>query len=395
MKALPALFITVSLFAANIDDVIKNTLLTNPMLKKYENNIISKDYDIKNSDIYKNPVLTLGLNDISLDTPSERNLEPMQTNFISLSQEITMNDKLKLNRSINIYDKTAAKLFLEDKKDKLIQDIYTIFFQVNYLNNTIKILEKKSINIQKIQEYHNTHIQSAMAFQQSLQNDLSIEQLKLNINTKKEKIRQLYSSLEELSNLHITNLQKTISPEFKNDIKKLFDHKLVELNQMIIKQNIAKSDLAKENELPDPTVTLGYYNRVSYDDYVSLALKIPLNVYGKEKNIYLKSKVKIEEAKNELDALKNLLKNSYITNLSKLDNAQRSAEFTNNIISTIQKQIGLIREQNVKDSVIKILELENKLLDNRLMLQEFELSKNTATVNLSYLTSTLRKDKYE
>ena len=389
MKALAPFFIIATLSATDIDVVIKNTLLHNPTLKVYAQNIEALKYDKQNASLYKNPELTLGINDILFDNVLDRGIEPMQTNFITLTQTIPRGDKLQLQEKLLSSDEDIAALELENLKDKLVTQIYQAAFEVRYFIKTNELRSQKIENLQQIQNYHSKHMLSSQAFEQLLQNDLSITAEKIKIEEQKERIQQIYAQLEEISSMQLQDLQIKKDLLYKKQ-RNIQEHKLLQIQKKLVTKSGVQNALAKENKAADYTLSVGYYHRESFDDYVSLALKIPLNIYGREENLISKSLTQANRAKANYEKVLKNIESLYTINLSKLKSAEHSLELCYKIDETLDKELGIYKKQSVKNSIIKILELENKKISNAIEIQKYLYDLSIAKVQLSYITSSIR-----
>jgi outer membrane protein TolC len=158
MKALLFFALAISVYGSEVQTLIDTAYKNNPTLKKLELQIQSNEYNIKNSTLYKNPVFSIGMNDINIDEPSDRTLEPMQTQYISISQEITDSDKLEQKEQIIRINKKILQRVLKDKKDQIAKDIYSIAFSINELEKKIKLNQDKIKNTQKIKNYHSNNL---------------------------------------------------------------------------------------------------------------------------------------------------------------------------------------------------------------------------------------------
>jgi hypothetical protein len=313
----------------------------------------------------------------------------MQTNYIAFSQEVTSTEKLKLSYKISVFDQKNATLFVENIKDKYKITIYDKLLSLKTLQKQKKIVEEKINNLKKIQEYQKTNIQDKMSFQKIIQNDNLIEQYKIDIENYIEKINQIKEDVFEISGTNINQEIIINDPQYLKRDREIDSHILLKIKQNTLQQSIAKKNLSKENESSNYTITAGYYNRESYDDYINLSVKFPLNIYGIEKNKSAQAKIVVEKVKNELDELKRKLNKDYKVTLIKLNNAKRSIEITNKIINGLEEEIKLLSTQYVSNSLIKIINLENKILDNKLKIETYKLSANRMKLNANYLTSKL------
>jgi cobalt-zinc-cadmium efflux system outer membrane protein len=392
MKAIrafiPLLFLA-NLFATDIDMLISKAYENNPTLKKIESQIQASQYDIKNSDIYKNPVLSIGANDINIDDPSNRELEPMQTQYITIAQEITDTDKLEYKTKIAKINKQILQTLLEDKKDQIVKTIYSLSYSIKELEQKIKLNDQKLDNTTQIKNYFENNIQNKDAFQKALKSELMIDNIKLMNQIDMEKISQLYSKLSEVVNEDISSIDSPNQLNFKNKLK---DHKLLQIQELNIKKAHTQKALAKENESSDITLSAGYFQRQKYDDYVNIAIKFPLNIYEKESNELQKSFRQIDISKSKFDEVENTLERRFKVEYSKNRLANKSIKYMDMIISNLQKEKELISNQNSNNSVIKALNIENKIIDEKIKKLSFEKQKSVSSVELAYLTSTITKE---
>ena len=92
-------FLTItSAYAQSNEEIVENTLNNNYDLKSIQNSILIAKEQIKISQNWKNPTLTLGANDIQSSNLFARDLEPMQAIYIGLSQIVPIGDKQKLKK---------------------------------------------------------------------------------------------------------------------------------------------------------------------------------------------------------------------------------------------------------------------------------------------------------
>ncbi len=388
VKAFLPLTLVASLYATDIQTLVSKSYDNNPTLKKLELQIKASDYDIKNSDIYKNPILSIGLNDINLDEPTDRALEPMQTQYISISQEITDSDKLEQKSKIAYINKEILQIILKEKKDQISKKIYTLAYEIQELEEKIKLNKQKILNIKEIKNYHDNHIQHKQAFQISLQNDLMIDTINLSIQIDLEKIEQKYVKLSELVNDDVKNIENVNEFIYDEDIT---SHKLLQIEELNIKKANVKKELARENESSDFTLSAGYYQREKFDDYVNIAIKMPLNIYKKESNELHKSFKQIEISRQRYEEVKNALYKKYKIELSKNRLSKNSIKYIDQILAHLEKEKELIINQNKMDSVIGALAIENKIIDEKKKRLMYQKQLKQSKLELAYLTSTIKR----
>lgn len=376
------------LFSINIDSLVKIAYEKNIQLSnlKREQNI--RGIEIQNSSLYKNPRLGVGFTDISLDTPTKRNLEPMQTNFISISQEIISSDKIDIKKKLAQSFKLISDLKVKDEMLLIKKAIYEIAFKIDSLDKKLLFLDKKSVNINRINSYLNNHIDNKNHLNILLRNQLLLEQINLNTLNLKEKKSQLFSKLEETTLTQVESIEFNFNLNDEMDKSVDSNYQLKIANQLI---DIAKlsQKYINETKYPNYTISAGYYQRESFDDYLNISLSFPLTIYGKESNDMAIASEKFNISQNRYQQIKNTLADQYRVETSKYNIAISSLEINKNIKSKINSELELLKAQNDVKNIMKIYELRNKHLDFQINDVEYFKDKNLALVKLKYLTSTL------
>ena len=138
-----------SSFAISLDEMVDNALQNNQNLLSIEKAISIADENIKLSTKWKNPTLTLGVNDIHFDEPKRRDLEPMQAQYIGFSQVIPVGNKLDIKKSIAKKDKNIITYSLEDKRLILESKIYELSYNILIAEQKLILLNKFQKNIKK------------------------------------------------------------------------------------------------------------------------------------------------------------------------------------------------------------------------------------------------------
>ena len=113
-----------SSLAMSLDEIVDNALKNNQDINSIEKSIEIANENIVLAKQWKNPILTIGANDIHFDEPLSRDKEPMQAQYIGISQIIPIGKKIEIKEIIAKKDKEIISLSLEDKKLKLKSKIY-------------------------------------------------------------------------------------------------------------------------------------------------------------------------------------------------------------------------------------------------------------------------------
>jgi outer membrane protein TolC len=388
MRFIALVFLPLSIFASDILTLANIAYEKNPKLKLIQNQSNAKYFDIQNSTIEKNPTLGFGITDINLNEPLKRDLEPMQTHFITLSQTFTDGDKFEANKYLKLIENQIIKTKLNHEKELILKQLYKYYFEYEKLLLDKKLFQEKIKNIKDIQAFHNTHINHKQAYQTSIQNQLSLESLKLKLVEIEQKTELIFINISEIVNEKVDSISITSQLQFKETIK--VKHPLLELGNLAIKEAEAKKILDESKTSSDYTLSAGYYQRKSRDDYINLGVKIPLQIYDREENLVKKSIIQIEEVKNNLSAIENKLYKSLQTNISNKKTNELFIKSLKKIITLQEKELALITNQNTMNTLLDSLSVKNKIIDNKLQINKHQYKLNLTKVELAYLSGFLR-----
>ncbi|RXK06567.1 TolC family protein [Halarcobacter bivalviorum] len=343
------------IFAKSIDKVVDEALIKNSSLQAMEQTIAFAKEQIDLASKWENPVLSLGATDIQFDDISKRDLEPMQAQFIGLTQTIPLGEKKEIEQDIARNDYELSKLLLEDKKLELRAKIYEYIYNIKLLDERIALFSELKQNVNELQKLleefykYNKASQIDIIKVQTLYVELDISERKL-INTQttmKLKLEQLtYSSYKDID--ISTDLEEIVlEKNFENHPKLLQ-----------IKKNIEKFDntslYEKEKKNSDIKLSVNYFQRDSkYEDYLNVSVAIPLSVYGSEDIKAKKAKFKANEYKNLLEDSKLQFKNQISILQENINNALYSYEKLNESIIPKYNQIQRTLESYNRFSSLK------------------------------------------
>jgi len=388
MKFVLLACITLPLFAKDITALANITFNNNPKIKELHKQIKAKEFDILNTANYKNPVVSIGVNDINLNDPIKRDIEAMQTQYINFSQEIVNSSKLHIKKNIEKYNQIILSSKLENEKNLILKKLYIYYFQYATLQDNIQLYKQQQNNILKIKDFHTNHINHKEAFQTMIQNDIMIENLQLQIIQSQEQIKQVLFEIKAISGESINSIESTDLPIFQNSVDK--NHPLLTINQTKIQQAKEQTKLAQENKASDFTLNAGYYNRDSKDDYINLGIKIPLQIYSTEDNLVSKSLQNTQIMTHQLEQTKLNLEKKYNISYSKYTLADYSLKLLKKQNQYLIQEKEYINTKNKLSNILEILDLENKIIQNKILMNQQIKNKNIASAELSYLSSQLR-----
>ncbi|QKF65718.1 outer membrane efflux protein, TolC family, putative CusC [Arcobacter venerupis] len=368
--------LTISLLSATtIDELVKNSFEKNYDLKSLDKSIKIAEHLISLSKNWQNPILSFGANDLWINDLSSRDKEAMQASFIGISQVVPTASKLDIKESIARNDKNIKIEDLEDKKLELESKIYEYAYDILISEEKYKLLDSYEQNVKKLESLYT----SLYKYQKATQNEILNSQISsLNINLEKQKLKNLidnfYLKLEQITYLKIDHIDEKI------DIKKidlLLDNpehpKFKILEESAKKSNeIAKFESAKK--IPDVQVSLAYFQRDDkFNDYVNVAVSIPLPIYNTENTAKLQAKVNVNETNDKLEQLKHnfLLQTQMLKN--SLNNSYENYKLIQQEIiplkQKIQKNIenynsfDLIKPQESISNLNELISYETKALD--------------------------------
>lgn len=296
LKKSLVLIVLVSIYskAQTIENIVQNVLAKNYSLKAIQSSIDSLKEDIKLSSKWDNPVLSFGATDVQFEETFSRDKEAMQAQFIGITQNIPIGDKLKIQEEIATDELEISQYELKDKRLQLKSNIYEFAYNIKLLEERLRLIDEFKSNNKKLHSLLNELYKYGKSTKmQILENELALKELNLNslkINTLLETMKL---KLQEL------NYEKIENIEFKTDINPITLDINIEKHPKILqieqrKEKLLKvSDLEKEKKYSDLKMNLTYFQRdEKFNDYVNISFAIPLSLNGAEDIKSVKAKYK-------------------------------------------------------------------------------------------------------
>ncbi len=334
-------FLISSSFALSLDEIVDTALKNNQNLKSIQSSINVADENIKLSRKWKNPTLTLGVNDIHFDEPFKRDAEAMQGQYIGFSQVIPVGNKLDIKEEISQKDKNIVTLQLEDKKLILKSKLYEISYNILILEKKLKLLSKYEKNIKKVEKLS----QALYSLGKSSQNEIlnakvAYSNVQIQKQNLKNMINNLYLKLEQISYEKIDTIDASVEIEelvLNMDIQ---NHPKIRMQEEKIRKFNELSKLELENEKGDIKVNVAYFNRDSkFKDYANISVSIPLSLYKTEKVKALKQKIKANEESSNLEDTKQNFKIELRSLQNNINNAYSNYSLINKTIIPLKQKI--------------------------------------------------------
>lgn len=327
--------------AEMLDEIVNKAYSNNYDLKSIEKSIQLSDENIKLAKKWQNPVLSLGINDIWFNDVFSRDNEPMQTQYIGISQVIPVGNKLQIKEDIQKKDKQINKYIFEDKKLQLKANIYELSLNILILEKKYTLLNNYQNNLSKLQKLYTGLYKYGKATQNEI---LNTKIANSNINLQKQNIKNnidnLYLKLEEITYEKMDSINSEIVME-KIALEKSFTNhpKLKILNEKNKKFNKI-SALELEKERSDIKVNVAYFNRdEKYNDYANISVNIPLSVYKTEKVKALKAKIEAKRALVDIERLKQNFKTKVNILENNMNNSLQNYELIKKSIIPLKRKI--------------------------------------------------------
>jgi len=286
------LFILLSfgfLQSQSIDQLIKQSLHMHPSLQTIKYRLSRMDEQIAISQNFKNPDVSLTINDIHFNDPFSRTLEPMQYQAINVKQSFPWFGKLDAQKNLAVSQKSVILNSYEAAKVQLAFEIRTTAYTMKELQKRINILNRyKAVAQQNIDLY------TSYA---STENESHISSMSASLLLSKIKIRQeKYLTILKIQKAKLSYLvqSKVSSISNKLNIKKpkKLSYYLNQANNnpnykmKLTQKEVADAHTKLKNIMlqPDPYVKVGYFNRQGFEDFASITVGVSMPLYGTEEH---------------------------------------------------------------------------------------------------------------
>ncbi len=291
------ILITSLIFSSYASAMSLDTLLALAKEKNYtlqeKNKSIEKSlYDTKLSTTWANPVLGIGVNDIQLDDASARDLEAMQTQYISYTQSIPTNGKLDLKKDISVYDTKIQTFLLDDYRLKLQSTIENYAYKTTIIENKIEVLDKYIQNLEKQKDIANVLYDNGKIKQGDIVKiDLKLYKLELKKNNFEYQKEKYYIALENLVYTKVDSLKVPL--EYTEDINVKYNqtHPFIASIKEQLNQEDKKIAYENSKKIDDVKFSMSYNQRERFEDYLSFNVAIPLSIQGTEELKVAKQKI--------------------------------------------------------------------------------------------------------
>ncbi len=278
-----------ALQAVSLPELIESARAKHPSLEAIRSRIAAADYAIDRAKHFDNPAVGLAINDIRLDDPADRSLERMQTQSITLSQKIPWFGKRDAKEAIRKARKRLLFASLQEAEALLFarikQSAYRLWETQRLIEVTRRTIALTQQNIELFEAYTassdsgDTHmgIMSAELVKSRLKTSLK------RLIAKKERLVALlgYLSFRDLHDVDVDLPDSdTLPPEDPVSLTK--KSPLVKIEEAKERVESRRLELSRLQSDIDPVVSLGYFQRSAFEDYLSIGIGFSLPIYGTE-----------------------------------------------------------------------------------------------------------------
>lgn len=283
--------LTLALSAETLPKLIDHALKRHPNLEAIAQRVAAADVAIQRAKNFDNPSLRLFVNDLRMGDFTDRSLEPMQTQGVSLSQKIPAFGKLEAREAVAKARKKRVFSSLQVARAALVERIrttaYTIWELRRLMTITKETIRLAEQNIDLFEGYTATGrtpgahmgIMSAQLMKSRLRTSL------VRLRAQKEGMEALLKYLTFQPEANVTlDPPKPRVTAYETLAKRLRHSPLYQ--EALAKESLSDKELAavKLSKRIDPVVSLSYSHRTEFEDYLNVGVGFSLPIYGTEEN---------------------------------------------------------------------------------------------------------------
>jgi len=297
---------------------------------------------------WDNPVFSIGVNDLLLNKNFlNRDIEAMQTQYISLSQKIPTNNKLGIKASISRSEELISKLIYKDIYLKFKSSLAFEIYKYAILKRKYALINSYIANVSSITKLHTQHLATSKMSEVNIQKSkLLFSQLKIKKGLLKQKLTTTKYKIEKILYKRVKNISIKLSMKHKTKVN-LNKHPLIKAYKEKILQAKKVVAFERANKIPDIKLSIAYNNRIKRGDYLSLKLSMPLPIRGREDKKINIASIKLKQVKNELYTLKNNYKQEIKIYKALMAQAKKNYLTIKNRLIPTQKKIGKLYENEL------------------------------------------------
>lgn len=367
--------------AQTVEETIQQSFQNNYQLQilQEEAEIIGTQAKIEGT--WDDPIFKMGINDIQFEKPLSRDLEAMQNQYVAISQKIPLSNRLELSSELQETKREVLEAQQSLVKSTIAFEVRKAFIDVAYAQKNLHLLDDYIAFLKTPMELlENLSAVEKNSVEKYLKTELLQKRYQLQRETWLRSIAIAKEQVELIGNIQIDTFEDEVMLEEYHlqpleGLLTQLENQSLQLQVSKVLQSVAQKgvDLATAKEQADITVTGGYYQRETRNDYVSLSLSYPLYIHDKQ------SQQKVQAMKRA-----NIQHISYEQMKVKL---QQQLKIVKHQLETLHQELVLLREsrQKIKQlianakaelsssgSLLRYYELFRQKTNNRLEIQQKE-----------------------
>ncbi len=217
-----------------------------------------------------------------IDDITSRDREPMQTQFVTLSQKIPLGDKTALKREISLVDKEIASALYAQELSRIVASLSGLAYKVAIIEKKLALISEYQSNVNKLKRLHIKRLEVGKSTQSEVERSKILAK-KLTIKKRKLKTmkRVLLYKIENLVHEGVQSVQVPLSMDKQVEID-IKSHPIMIASKLRVEKAVQKLKLSRANTTPDIKLGLGYFQREDRSDYLAVNVGFDLPVRGKE-----------------------------------------------------------------------------------------------------------------
>ncbi len=301
-KLLLALLFASLTYGQSLETLLLKVKRQNLELQEAQEAIMIGDEKTELADTWDNPLLGLGANDLLIDDISSRDREPMQTQFVTLSQKIPLGGKVALKRGIAMAEKEIVDSRYHDKLLGVASALHGYAYKVAIIEKKLALIARYQRNVKRLRVLLTKRFEVGKSPQSAIE-DTKILSKKLTIKQRKllTMKRAFLYKIEALVYENVTSVEAPLLMDKHVDVD-LDKHPIMIGENLKLQKARESLKLAKANKTPDVKVGIGYFQRVDRSDYLALNAGFELPVRGKEALKVKIALLKASQAKKRLSS---------------------------------------------------------------------------------------------
>ncbi len=355
-----ALISSVALYGQSLEMLAQKIDAQSLLLAQHKESIKIANEEIALSDIWENPSLSIGANDLLLDDITARDKEPMQTHFVTLSQKIPTSGKITLQKSIATIAREAEENIYHDSVLQLHSKLYLYGYKVAIINQKLRLIQKYKNNATRLKRVHTKRFAVGKSPQSSIEKSkILLKKLSIKERTLLTMKSTLLYKIEKITYEKVSSIEVALKMDKKLhiDIQK---HPIMIASNLKVAQSKIYLELQKALKTPDVKLGLGYFQRKNRSDYLALNAGISLPVRGRETKAVQIATLKLQRAKIAQKSRQFTLQREVETYQALMVDAEENYHLISEEILPKQRYIQRLLQQEIFTKSVSI----TKLLDN-------------------------------